>query len=403
MATRQWLGNAPFTAQVMTFTITGAANAATISVTINGLAITYALTGGDTNATAAAALQALLTASTLPEFQEVTWTVSTNVITGTATTAGTPFTATGQAAGGTTNTVATPTANSSPNDVNIATNWSGGAVPVNGDDIVFQDNSVSALWSLSALAAVTGTVTVWQNYTGQIGLPENNPLGYAEYRPTYFQANPSTLTIGVGSRGNGSGLMQFNVGSVTCAITVINTGANSPGTDYALRLLGTSASNTLKQNGGTIGIAMLPSEVATFSTITVQNGSAELGSGVTLTTANCNGGTLTLRGTCTTLTVTGGTASLNASGTYTTVVAQNQSTILWSGAATITTLTLSQGSRLDVSGDTRAKTITNSTVTGDSVVNDPYSAITWTNATTITGPITAGVFILGPGRTMKVV
>src|SRR5262245_47220947 len=113
MATRRWRGDAPKTAQVNTVTVGGtAANGQVYSVTINAKLVAYTANGSDTNNTIAAALKALLAASVIPEFAEVTWTVATNVITGTAKTAGRPFVNTSAATGTGTLVTATATANS---------------------------------------------------------------------------------------------------------------------------------------------------------------------------------------------------------------------------------------------------------------------------------------------------
>src|SRR5437870_2175956 len=97
-----WNPTALPVAQVVTITITGAAPGAVVTVAVGAgvfaASISYTLTGADTNATAAAALQALLAASTDPRFQEITFAAAVgNVITCTAVTAGVPFTPSGSA------------------------------------------------------------------------------------------------------------------------------------------------------------------------------------------------------------------------------------------------------------------------------------------------------------------
>src|ERR1700736_2287329 len=116
MATPRWRGDAPAVKQVNTATVGGtAAGGQVYTVTINGKTVSYTAAGGDTNNTIAGALQALLAASTIPEFQEVAWTVATNVITGTSAVAGRPFTNTSSATGTGTLVRATTTASSGPN------------------------------------------------------------------------------------------------------------------------------------------------------------------------------------------------------------------------------------------------------------------------------------------------
>lgn len=403
MATRIWTGNAGAVTQVDTMAVSAVANAATLTVTINSKTVVYTCTNTDTTTTAAAGLQALLASCTYPEFLEITWTTSTTTVIATAATSGTPFTATCVGAGGATITNTHTTANQSPSDANNANNYSGNTLPVNGDTLIFSNSSVPVLWNLSSISGVTLAVCqVWSTYTGQIGLPENNPAGYIEYRPTYFAIGITAFTVGYGG-GQGCGLMRFNVGSVQCALTVLATGSVSAGTAFALRFLGTHASNTVIISGGTVGIAMLASEVATIATLTVQQtGSVALGSGCTLTTLTNNGAAMTLYAGATTLTCTGGSLFVGGSGAYTTLTGQIGAQITYTSSGTITTLSLSQGSTFDVSSNPSGRTITNSTVTGDCTVNDPNNTITWTNATAVTGAVTTGTFVFGVGRTVKI-
>ena len=99
MATRIWRGDAVDIAQVVTVQVTADDSSTTYTITINNKDVSVAGSGVDVDTTAAA-LQAALDASTIPEFAEVTWTVATDTITGTADTAGKPFTATSSATGG---------------------------------------------------------------------------------------------------------------------------------------------------------------------------------------------------------------------------------------------------------------------------------------------------------------
>src|SRR5438067_3371208 len=119
MGQKRWKGTAASVAQVTTVTVGTYDAATTYKVTINGKTVSQVGTGG-TNATTAAALQALLAASAEPEFTEVTWTVASNVVTATAATKGKPFTLTTAVSGGTgTISQATPTASSGPNDYSV--------------------------------------------------------------------------------------------------------------------------------------------------------------------------------------------------------------------------------------------------------------------------------------------
>lgn len=418
MATTQWVGNGQNIAQVSTLLVTAVSVGGTLSAIINGKSITYTCITGDTVSTAAAAWQALLSASGVPpEFSEITWTVSTATVTGTAAVAGTPFTLTKSDGGGSTCTLTAVTANSSQSDVNNAANWlrSGVAsLPQNGDAVVVADSSVPLLWNLSSLSAVQfASFSRYQSFTGTIGLPENNPLGYYEYRSTYFQFSSSVgqlpVTLGIGT-GNGPSRERYNVGSVRTDFNVIASG--TPTDDYAIRILGTHANNTVKVIGTSVGIAMLAAESSTVDIATVDGGGTlDLGSGVTFTGTG-GGGTLTVTGGTSTLYCTpaavvarnNATVTLSASGgVYASISAINGVTLNVTQAMTITTLSLLKSSNMNNSNSLGAVTITNSTLDGDTCqVNDPNNTITWTNATTVNGQVTSGPFVFTGARTVKV-
>lgn len=89
MATKRWRGTATAVKQVSTITITVFDIATAYSVTIGGETVSVV---GMTNAnTTATNLKNALAASTHPYFTAIVWTVATNVVTGTAVTAGVPF------------------------------------------------------------------------------------------------------------------------------------------------------------------------------------------------------------------------------------------------------------------------------------------------------------------------
>lgn len=418
MSTRYWNPNAQSITQVDTFTVTAIALGGTIAITCNGKSVTYTGTATDTLTTAAAGLLALLTSTTNPaapaEFADATYSQSGAVITATATTQGTPFTFGVASAGGATLTQTHTTLNSSPSDVDNASNWldSGGltGLPVNGDDVIIADSSVSLLWNLSSLSAVSlNSLTVWMSFTGNIGLPEINPAGYIEYRPTYWQIGITTVVVGTGSVGSGSGLMRFNVGAVASTWDIINTGTAGTGTDFALRILGTNATNVLKMTNGSVAIAMLPAETSNFNGgITVNGGSIALGFGLDLTgntlTVN-NGGSAEVRCRVEFIATDGGSLTfftpVASPVTYTTITLHNGSNVTWNGPGGITALSMYEGSTFSKQ-DPSSLTVVNATLSSDSQVQDPYSGIAWTNGATIVGPILNGPITAGPGKNLKI-
>lgn len=445
--TTLWAPNQAAVAQVETYTFTAPSGIGnTYSATINGKTITYSSVSGDTAATVATALFNLLSVSTgiAPELTEITFAnPSDGVLTATASVPGTPFAnitvngVSGQGlvlstGNGLANGIATAHTkpNYSPSDVADAQNWlrvnlsvtppsRTRQLPQNADDIVVANTSVPMLWNLDHLATVQfGTYQRWQSFTGTIGLPENNPGGYTEWRATYLKfvgpqgsvpAGGLVMTLGYNS-GSGGGPSRERYDAQSQQVTLNILAAGSAADEYGVRFLGQHTANTFTLLGGvSLGIAMLPGEKANLTSSTVDGGATiGIGAGVTWTAAS-------------TLTLLGGQAVLNSAPatvsasngaqvtvttdqlTWTTFSAQGGCVLTWLAGGTITNLTLTTGSILNKSGDVRALTITNSTIDGDSCqIIDPLNAITFTNATSVKQQVSSGPFVFTGTRTVKV-
>lgn len=384
MATRYWLGRALARAQVVTITVTAYDAATTYKVTINTKVVS--VVGSTNTATTASNLQTALAASDAPEFQEITWSVSSSTITGTANTAGTPFTASSSVSGGTgtIGSVTTTIENSSPSDINDANNWSGGAVPITGDSIVLENSSVPLLWNLDALSAVDITAfTVYSTFTGAIGLATYTDTGYYQYRPTtLLMQTCTTLTI-YQSSGLAPASQKFDVGSTECALTVFGQGSGASIGQEVLWWVGTHASNTVNVNGGSVAIAALASDTATVATIKgVNGGTINCGAGLaavtTLSATNCN---VDISSNVTTMTLDGSSMTITCRNTMTVGTwTFSAGSAVYLSSGTVTTLTLgSQTSpaSIDYSQDRRARTITNLVnAYAGSNFNDPDSTVT---------------------------
>jgi len=369
MANNAWLGRQKKTAQITTVQVTAYDAATTYRLTIGGIIIST-IAQGSVNATAAGLVTAW-NASTHGAPAEVTASSSTDTVTLTADTSGTPFTVTSSVSGGsgTIGAASTTTANTSPNDVNDAVNWSNAAVPGAADVVLIDGRTSESLkWNLDALSAVAVTsISVAQSFSGKIGLPDLNISGtaYTEYRSTAWQIQSSTINIGYGP-GNGSGLMKFDPGSATATtVNVYSTGSASETGRQALTLLGTNAANVLNLSGGDVGIAPRGgADVATYATINIgpSLGSSprlRLGSGCTLTTINNDGGTLEINSALTTLTHKAGNTTIIGSGAITTLSCQGGN-IVHAGTGTITTLTVASGASFSLGDAGAAIVITNS-------------------------------------------
>lgn len=426
MATTYWRGDAPAVAQVDSFTPGGTIEVGDIFiVTINGKAVSYSATG-TTVASVCTGFAAVLTASTIQEFQEITWADATTTITGTAVTAGKPFTATatttesnGGAADAQTFVRAAVTANSGPNDIAVAANWSGGVVPTN-EDVVVEGTDSSLLYNLSAQSAETwASLTVKQNFTGRIGLPRTNTDGgtgtdsYLEYRATYLTVGITTITIGSGP-GAGSGRIKINNGSVATTITVLNTGS-SLDDGPAMLWKGTSASNVVEINKGSVGIAYFEGagEAAnvsggfrvSYTSQQLSDANVICGTGVTIGTLTKSGGKLQTASNVTTANLAPGQGEwTHLAGTLGTLTMDGQ-TLYYQSSGTITAANMGAGAVLDFSRDPTPRTVTALNIKSAGVtVLDPNKTVTWTGL----GAFPAGVGIedctlrFGKGRTLSV-
>lgn len=410
-ATVLWTGNSIDRAGVRTGTVTAVAVGGTLTATINGKAITYTCVTGDTTSTAAAALQALLDDEDAPpEFKQLTFTVSGAVITATGRDDGRPFFGmTGglvfSAAGGAAVTEATVTAPLSKNDVSLAANWlraGVAAIPATGDTVILADSSVALLYNLTALAAVQ--IAVFRRYashTGQVGLPRDNPDGFLEYLPQYFQfvSSVATLPITLGEgAGTGPDLERYDVLTAQVAWTILSA--------TRVDVLGSDVDNTISAVASTVNVATLPTETAALASAVVDGGGTlNLGPGVTFSgELNVKNGSATLASVVGTLTVlNGSTAAVNAGGlTYATVVARDGSNITWPGASSVSALTLAGGSTIDFSPATSAVTVVASTIDADCTVLDPNNRVTWSTATNVNGQVQQGPFQFTGPRTVKI-
>jgi hypothetical protein len=163
MGTVYFTGKAAAVAQVGTVQITGMdgtpANT-TYILTVGGQTVSAV---GDTDAdTTAAALAAAWNASTHVYFTGITASATTDTITLTADTAGVPFVAVSSVSGGTgtIGAYSATTASAGPNDWSTAANWSGGAVPVNDDDVILNASGVNICWGLDQSAVELDSLTL---------------------------------------------------------------------------------------------------------------------------------------------------------------------------------------------------------------------------------------------------
>lgn len=277
--------------------------------------------------------------------------------------------------------VHTDTTNSGPNDASVAANWSGNAVPIDGDDVALQDCDVNILYGLSQGAIALASFKLYSSFTGLIGLPRMNKDDsahpYLEYRTRYLTIDCGTFEVGVGS-GDGTTRFNLDVGTITdTTVNVTNLGNSGDAAVPAMLLKGGSANGVLNLTRGAIGLNLYSGEKSNFPTVRVGNqgnilGDAMLriGSGVTLTTIKQFGGRIeTYSGGWTTWDLVNGEA-FQYSGTAGTLDIR-EGTFVYNTNGTATAITIWPGGTLDLSQDMRPMTITSLTRHQGGTLTDP--------------------------------
>jgi hypothetical protein len=168
------------------------------------------------------------------------------------------------------------------------TNYSGGALPSNGDTLNLDGlSSGGLLYNADAITATGLTVNV-TNWSAPLGLPEYNPSGYNEYRATYLNLFATTINYrGACTRA------KINIGDpgAPCAFTVAATSSQSSQSGLeALLVKGGTATNhiDLEVVKGSVGVAVLPGETAHIGKFTsgyitspTSDAKVRMGAGVT--------------------------------------------------------------------------------------------------------------------------
>jgi hypothetical protein len=408
MATVYWEPKVEAVAQVATGTIdsvdaTPSNN--TFIVTIGGYAISAV---GDTDvATTATNLRASLNASTNPYFAAITWSGTGGTITGTADTAGCPFTAalteTGAGTGAVTDFSDT-TASASAHDAGDANNWDGGALPIASDEVVIRDSSVSLLYGLTALSAVSTLASVRSDhtFTGKIGLQrkgfatsedgETIDATVPEYRAHYWDIQADEVIIGRSTgleQSGGSARIKIDNGKAGASLLrVEQTVSSVSGDKPAVLYLAANASADVEVLSATAGVGIAadaPGETSTVGDITVvdsTSGSRVItGEGVTLTSWEQQGGqnVLNAAATVTSVVVHGGQLDIVGDDYTITTLTVNDGEVNDSHRATgaeWTTVNL-LGGTLDLTGTQEARTITTLNPDGGTL-SAPFDELTIT-------------------------
>lgn len=259
----------------------------------------------------------------------------------------------------------TTTANSGPNNWDVAANWSTNTVPVASDTVYIADSDVDILYGLDQSSVTLTALHIEQTFTGTIGLPRLNTDGtnsYYEYREQYLKIGATELFIGE-KEGDGSERIKINLGSAQTTVLITDSGDSPDGYTPPILLLGTHASNVVNVNRGFVGIGYYPTETATVATLrqafiddAVNDTTVYVGEDVTLTNVAKSGGTLTLHTGTTTFEQTAGETTI-FDGAHT-VLDILSGTLYYNSTGTLSAVNLSGDAVLSFNQDRRPKDVT---------------------------------------------
>lgn len=372
MAKPRFIGAAQAISQIDELTVSGTfAAGETLTIKVAEKSVTYTCGASETTTTVATELTTLCNASSDAEFKEITWESASAVITATSD-AGVPVTITcsDTAASGAIALVNQQAA-TGPNHWDNAANWSTGAVPVNSDEVFIEETNAAVLYGLPTSAL---SLAKFVHKLGQLGLPQRNVSGYAEYRTKRAQITCTDVQIGKAA-GNGPTLCRLDLDTSNATVVVFGSTARSdiPCVD----LLINHASATVSAISGQVGIAASGDETSTVGTVRAAAGSAvQIGPGVTLTTM-LSAGNSEVAASVTNLTVDQGNTTLVGTATVGTLEVRD-GTLINKSTGTITTANVGPGV-LDCAQDIRTRTITTLSLRKNGTLRDPYKTVTITN------------------------
>lgn len=293
-----WCGGRPVVEYVNTITIGGTWIAGeTLSVTIDGVALTLTIGSSVATTDVATALQAAWEGTSLgtgysanfygtesARHYELQASVSGSVVTVTerafnSATEGKTFPSLSVSETSTSGTITLGAGNTptGPHNFSDAANWDAGTAPANTNTIIIEgDYDVRYGLDQSSTPLTTITLNIPASFTGQFGLPKIKTIAlpggdqsFFEYRQRYFKTNSGgTLTLNVGEgEGEGAELIKIDTNTSAVVATVYTTGDPVVETDPVLFLIGPAATSSFRQYGGSVGIGLLEDGTTTDCTI----------------------------------------------------------------------------------------------------------------------------------------
>lgn len=366
-------------------TVTAAADVA--------LLVYEAFTGATTFTDATSTMVPQQGGTSIPQMNEIDVSRSSATLTFTSKTAGVSFTMTASRTTGATGAIsytAGVVAATGKSFFSQQDNWSANTVPVDGDDIVFEQSAQNCSEGLSP-AIQPGEVQHHMTYTGFIGRPNTNANNaaqpYSDYRTTHLTFDDNS-TVGVYKLGMGTGLgatgIRLNVGAGQSTFLVQNSRAAANGIPNIL-LKGTHASNSLTNLNGSVGVGFYAGDSTTLATLIngqQEGGNANTVCGPDVTLTGCTvkliNGMLTTRSAISAVNIHGG-VWLHEKGNVTTLNQYKTSTIKIRAAAALTIGTGYINSRLDLSESVATITFTNCEFGPNADVYAPNGNIVFTN------------------------
>jgi len=287
-----------------------------------------------------------------------------------------------------------------------AANWSTGSLPVDGDTVIFENNSNPCAASDQS-AIELAALYIYASYTGEIGdRPSNaNPKG------GYLQIGATICNIGrqlspVGVQQPGSPMINLDLQADASAVTVESTcaGSSIPG-QHPVALKFNENTSTLNVRRGKVMVAARGrDEASVLASITMGALGAPdsytdivVGTGVTCAAYVKNSGNLLLQSSTTNFTQDGGTTRTEGSVSISGDTKINAGLLIPNAAGTTAALDIGAGAFVDFLRSQVARTVTNCTVRGNIATSLAYDSgkVTFTNP--ISGKLGGGGTLAGLG------
>ncbi|NLX55074.1 MAG: hypothetical protein GXY58_08170 [Planctomycetaceae bacterium] len=417
--TRYWLGAAIPVPEVKSYEFTGTwVEGETASITINGKTLT--LTAGTTVTVEQMASDMVdmingaganqnegrsALGSAIGEFAPLTASSDAGVVLITGAADGRPIgtVTVGDASTDGAFSASTPevvTTGTGPNYADNIHNWSGDAVPIAGDTIVFDHHATAGPKFNMAMAIAPAAIHVTDGFRYSIGLPQVNrdtaAHPFDEHLPTYM-----TFTSCADVRINAvnAASIRLDFGAAASGITVEGTGRSSETGVPALLIKANHASNALNVVNGDVGVCVETGTVGALGTLSVGGQGApsvKTGSGVALASVTVNSGSLIARSAITTLVVNGGSVEQIGAAIGTTTLTINGGSFFPRSSGTHANVNQSAGT-IDCTRDCQTRTVTNYYMYGGAL-KDPNGTLTLTNGLRIYPKLSAVSLDLPPIR-----